>query len=255
MRKAWCAVAAAVALITAGESRSGDENAARALVEKAVKAQGGADKLAKFNAASIKGKGTFFGQAEQGVPFEGEWQTQGKDQMRMSVRLKSAEGEFKLLKVVNGAQGWEQFNKDKSQKMSKDKLAEERVQMYASWVASLVPLLQEKGFKLAPLGESKVGDKAAVGIKVSHEGQRDVKLYFDKSTGLLAKSEVIVKDIDSGSGKDMVLEIVYDNYKEVAGAKQPMRMSARRDGKKYIEGDLSEFNPAGKFDDKTFGQP
>src|SRR5262245_71903 len=107
MRKTWCAVGvAALALWAAGELRSGEGGAARALVQKAVEAQGGADKLAKFNAASIKGKGTFYGQADQGVPFTGEWQTQGKDQMRMSVHIKTPEGDFKLIKVVNGEQAW-----------------------------------------------------------------------------------------------------------------------------------------------------
>jgi hypothetical protein len=67
MHKAWCAVAVAALALWAGELRSG-EDAARALVQKAVEAQGGADKLAKFNAASIKGKGTFYGQADEGVP-------------------------------------------------------------------------------------------------------------------------------------------------------------------------------------------
>jgi hypothetical protein len=139
--------------------------------------------------------------------------------------------------------------------MGKDKLGEEREQKYAAWEASLLPLVQDKGFKLAPLGEARVGDRAAVGVKVSRDGRRDVKLYFDKATGLLARSEVTVKDVESGSGKDMLLEITYDGYKDTGGARMPMQMTARRDGKKFIEGDLTEFKAEGKLDDKAFGPP
>ncbi len=56
-------------------------------------------------------------------------------------------------------------------------------------VARLTALVQDKGFELAALGESKVEDKATIGVRVSSKGKKDVNLYFDKATSRLAKIE------------------------------------------------------------------
>src|SRR5207302_6498712 len=106
-----------------------------------------------------------------------------------------------LTHVIHGAKGWVKFN-DEVKAMPDEELGEEKEEMYARWVASLVPL-KDKAFKLAALGEVKVGDSAAVGVRISHDGRRDVNLFFDKSSGLLVKQEHPVKDVKGGGGKEM----------------------------------------------------
>src|SRR5262249_10379989 len=202
----------------------------------------------------IKGKGTFYGTSEKGVPFVGEWITQGADQMRFSLELKANGKQVKFIRVINGGKGWEKTVPMKTLPMEKDQLTEEREQMYAGWLATLLPL-KDKTFKLVPLGEIKIDGRAAVGIRVNREGRREVRLYFDKENHLLVKREMMIKNLDDVDQKEMKQEIFYSDYKDVSGTKQAMRMKALQGGNRFVEGELTEFKGSGKLEDKVFAQP
>ncbi len=251
-RMIWCAACVAGLLLgSVGPLWSGDEAALRGLVEKAIKAHGGADKLAKFQTVTMKGTGKFYGIGDQGLPFTAEWVFDGANRMRFSVELKSMGQTFKMVKVLNGNKGWQKLNDDKAAAMSKDTLAEEKAQQYGSWVATLLPL-KDRAFKLVLLGDFKVGDHAVTGVRVSRDGKRDVRLYFDNSSHMLLKMDMRIKD---DSGKEVTQEYLYENYKDVDGAKEPMRLVLKRDDKLYVEGNMSEVLPGQKLDPGLFAAP
>ncbi len=255
MRKTCMTVCVAgLVLGLAGRLWSGEgEGAPRKVIDRALKAQGGEATLAKYRAVTMKGAGKFYGMGDEGIPFTGEWTVQGDDQMRFAIEGRIMDQNFKLVKVINGAKGWIRFNNDKPQPMNKDMLQEEKEQIYQGWVTSLVPL-RGKGFKLATLGEVKVGTRAAVGVRVSREGRRDVNLYFAKDDGLLIKSEVTVKDVEGG-GQELMQEALYDGYKEFQGVKQPTKLTIRRDGKRYVEAEITEYRLEEKVDASLFAEP
>src|SRR5262249_40604225 len=157
----------------------------------------------KYKAMIMKGAGKFYGLGEA-IDFSAEWQIQGSTQMRVSMDIKVMDQNLAFAQVVNGNKGWTKFNNEVMD-MSAEELAEEKSEMYAKWVASLTPL-SDKTFSFAPLGEVKVDDKAAIGVRVSREGKRDVNLYFDKVSGLLVKSEHQVKDVKGGGNQEMAQE-------------------------------------------------
>jgi hypothetical protein len=119
-------------------------------------------------------------------------------------------------------------------------------------VATLLPL-RDQAFKLTPLGEGKVGDKAALGVKVSHAGKRDVNLWFDKASGLLLKSEMKIRE--EGGTKDINQETYYYDYKSFDGVQHPTRLAQKRDGRVYVEGSLSTVNTVSKHDPGVFKMP
>jgi hypothetical protein len=254
MRKTWC-VACAVVLVfgLAGRLWSGEEGA-RGVLAKALEAQGGAATLAKYKAATMKGAGKFYGMSDEGVPFTGDWAANGADQLRMRIVVKQKDLKFTLTEVVNGDKGWKKLGEDKAAPMAKDVLAEERQRMYCNWVATLAPLL-DKGFQLTPLPAAKVAGQEAVGFRVSHTGHRDVKLYFDKKSHLLVKSEMTVKNVEDGSDKELPQEILYSEYKEFGGARWATKLSILHGGKKYVEVQFSEIRPAEKLDASVFAEP
>src|SRR5947209_137181 len=170
-------LAGLAALLAADSVRADDQKATRAVIDKAIKAVGGAANLAKYQGMVWKDKGTYYGMGD-GVPYSGTYAVQMPDKMRMEV-----EGAFII--VLNGDKGWIQMNGE-TNALTKDQLAEQQEEQYSGWVTSLVAL-KDKGFTLTPLGESKVEGDAAVGIKVSHKGHRDVELYFSKKSGLVVK--------------------------------------------------------------------
>jgi hypothetical protein len=242
----------AVGLVLAATlpTRADDAAAARALVDKAVKAHGGEATLAKFPAITVAMKGTFHGMG-MAIPFTGDIVTQGADQLKVDIQIEAGGQKFRVINVMNGDKGWTKFNDDVKE-MSKDEVAEARHQAYAGWVATLAPL-KDKAFTLATVGEVKVDDRSAVGVKVSRKDHRDVDLYFDKESGLLVKMETRVKD--EGSGQEVTEESVMSDYKEVQGTKQAMKFTIKRDGKLYLEGEMTDVQLAEKLDASVFAKP
>src|SRR5262249_42230743 len=92
-----------------------------------------------------------------------------------------------IITILNGDKGGMSFMGNVSD-LEEERLADSKEELYAGRVGNLLVLLNEPGFKLAPLGDYKVGDRPAVGIKVSHEGHKGISTCFDKARGLLLKS-------------------------------------------------------------------
>lgn len=253
MRRIVC-VAAALALAATGAARADDQADLKKVIDKAIKATGGEEKLAKFHANTFKEKGKFYGMSEEGTPFTGEFAVQHPDKMRVKIEADAGGNSFTFIQVVDGDKVWRKINDDVMEVTDKDEVAEIKEQTYVGNVARLLPLVKDNGYTLAALGEAKVGGKPAVGVRVSHKGHRDVSLYFDKDTGLLAKVESVVKDMMAG-GKEVTQEELFSNYKDVGGLKHPMTVLINRDGKKYVDGEISDFELKEKLDDSVFAKP
>lgn len=232
-------------------TRADDAADARAIVDKAIKAHGGQEALDKFPATTVKFKGSFHGMGE-GIPMVGEVVTMGSDKVRVDVEVEAGGMKFRIVNIVAGDKGWSKFANDDAKELSKDELEEGRKQAYTGWITTLAPL-KDKQFKLATLGETKVNGRAALGVKVSSKGQRDVDLYFDKETGLLVKAEHLVK-LD-GSDQEVIEESFPSEYKDVQGTKQAMKFTVKRDGKLYMEGEVSEIVLSEKLDPSVFAKP
>jgi len=252
MRRLVC-LATVLALLT-GAARATEPADVKKVIEKAIKAAGGEEKLAQFNTETIKLKGKFYGIGD-GIDYTGTWDIQLPDKMRFKIEGGDGDMKFTFLRVTNGKKVWDALMGDVKEEDDKDKIAEAQERIYADhYVTSLLPLVKEKGFTLAALGEVKVGDKPAVGVRVSHKGHRDVNLFFDKDKGLLVKSETTVKD-DMTGGKEQPQETLYSQYKDVKGALRPMSIVINRDGKKFVEDKVTEEQPKEKFEDSVFAKP
>jgi hypothetical protein len=232
----------ALAAAFTGAARADD--AARPVIDKAINAAGGEEKLAKAKAQTWKEKGTFYGMGA-GLPYTGTYALQWPDRFRMDIQ-------DVFIIVLNGDKGWMR-NQGGTQELTGEQLAEQKHRHYAGWVSTVLPL-KDPAFTLSPLAETKVGDKAADGVKVSRKDQRDVKLYFDKGTGLLCKNEYRIKD-ESQGGKEVTMESFFSDYKDVDGVKIPMKIVVKRDGDQYVEAENTDVKLADKLDDSVFAKP
>jgi hypothetical protein len=241
-----------VLVAVAGAARAGEQAATRAIIEKAIQARGGEDKLAQMKAMTFKSKGKLYGMGE-GTDYTGEWAIQPPDKIRFQINFDASGMKVALVLVFDGKQGWLKIN-DNTIDLDEDAVAEAKEDFHAGRVETLVPLLKDKGFELSPLGDSKVGDHATVGVRVAHKGHRDINLYFDKKTGLLLKNERTIKDQMLG-GQERRQETLHSDYKEVNGLKHPMKLVIKRDGEKHVEGEMTDFRTEDKLDDAVFGKP
>jgi len=248
------ACAACLLLFCTVPGRANGEDEARKVIDRAIKAHGGAAKIEKFPAATFKSKGKLYAMNPDGMDYTGEFAVQAPDKFRVDISVDISGMAFKVVNVVNGDKAWAQVM-GMTQELDKEAVAEAKESIYAGRVTSLAGLTG-KGFKFEPLGEVKVGDRTAVGVRVAHKGHRDINLFFDKKTSLLLKSERRAKDPSPmGGGGEFTQEEIFDDYKEVEGVQQARKLTILRDGKKFLVGETSDFKPQEKLDDSTFAKP
>lgn len=221
------------------------------ILDKAIQAAGGEANLKKFPALVLKGKGKFI-QKGMEIPFTAEWYTQGIDQGRTITEYTIMNNKTTEIRVVNKDKGWVKDNQQAAVAMDKDDLTEEQESLYFNYITTLAPL-KGKEYKLSALAEEKIDGKPAVGMLVANKQHRDVKLYFDKESGLLVKSERKVKDPDTG--KENTEEVLFSNYKEVSGIKIATRFTVKTAGKTSAEAEMTDIKPTDKLDAKLFEKP
>src|SRR5262245_34863308 len=165
-----------------------ESDAARAIaiIDKGVKAHGGADPLSQFKAVSAKWAGkhkvenVFYWDAVRVVTYE------MPDKIRIDFEVENPNGaKFAFTRVVNGKKGW-QGSVRGTRDLKEAEVAQITDEIYAHWLASMVPF-NGKGFELSLVGNATVDGKDAIGVRVSCQGRPDVNLYFDKKTGLVIK--------------------------------------------------------------------
>ena len=227
-----------------------DAASPRAVVDRAVKAHGGQDALAKLPAVTVAFRGKFHGMGEA-IDMTGEVATHGADRIKIDVEIDAGGQKFRFVSVLNGDEGWVRLG-DATTTMDKDQLTEAREEAHSGWVATLAPLA-DKAYTLELVGETKVDDRPAVGVRVSRKGRRDVNLYFDKETGLLAKVESRVKD--EMSGQEVTEETLPSDYKNVQGTRQAMKFTVKRDGKLFMQGEATDVTLAEKHDPGVYAKP
>jgi hypothetical protein len=243
----WCVAA----LLGGGAARGDEEAEARAVLDRAIAAHGGAQKLARYTAATMKIRGRLHNGLGAACDFTGVTAAAPR-KLRVEVYLTVPGRDLKTVQVLNGGEGWMARN-DQVRPLSKEELDEEREHLYAGVVSHLVAL-RDKRYRLAWVGEGGVYGREAVALRVSRKGRRDVTLSFDKATGLLLRTECVVKDLESG-GRELVVETLYDDYRPVDGVQVAHRFTIRRDGRLYVQSEAVEVKVAERLDDRLFARP
>jgi hypothetical protein len=220
-----------------------DEDAKmREIVAQAIKAHGG-DNLEKMKGSITKTKGKLLD-----LEYTTETYLQLPDRTRTVAESKLG----KFVQILNGDKGWVKLG-DLSRECVKEEMDEMREQLNAAQIAHLY-VLTDREYKLSPLGEEKIDDRSAVGVRVEHKGFRDIHLYFDKETNLLLKVETRIKDPLRG-GEEVAAETVYGDYKNIDGVMTWHKITIKYDGKTYIEGEVTETKYSEKLEDSVFDKP
>jgi len=224
---------------------------AKAVVEKAIKARG--DKAeAKPGVTAWKDKGKLTAGGFE-LPYTADWAFRAPDKYRFVLVGMLGDTPLALTVVVNGEKAWEAMG-DGVREITGPKLEYVRGEVYQLWVASLTPLVTDKGFTLAVAKGKDVGGKPTAAVKVTRDKHAAITLYFDKETGLLAKAETTVKD-EFQKWKEVPEEVYYADYKESNGVKHFTKLKVVRDGNTLIESTLSDTKVVEKPDAKLFDKP
>jgi len=228
------------------------DDKARVLVENAIKAHGGEVAVAKLRSMRIKAEGTMEvvgGQPATAFTIEDIWQI--PDKYRTTFNYTAMGKKVNQTQVIDGDTGWMAVN-GQALAMPKAAVAEMREQKYAEDLDRL-GFLKDKDVELSLLDEVKVNGKPAAGIRVKSKAHREVKLYFDKASGLLAKREHPV--LDPATSKEVTQEVVFADYEDKDGVKHYKTITAYRAGKKIIDAKVTAIEFLDKVDPKLFAKP
>jgi hypothetical protein len=240
--------AVAISLAICGTASAGENP--RLILERAIKAHGGEERLARIRSDRVKLKGTLLVDGRD-MAFVGETLVQLPSQFKNVVQLDDGKRKYLVVQIVNGDQAWVTLD-SQPQKLTANALAEMRETLYLERAIRLVPLLKDKTFELEAAGEAKVKDRTCSVVKVSAKGHSDLRLYFDKETGLLVKTE---HSLTGGDSKEVKQEELYADFKEIQGYKRPFKVTAFRDGKKVMEAVLTDVKYLDKIDEREFAKP
>jgi hypothetical protein len=181
----------------------------RTVIERAVKAQGipmGPDDP-QGSFTKIKGRV----HVADGATFTAEGFQQEPRRFKLVLDLDIEGSRATLIEVRNGSKAWVHIN-EQTTELGEKRLGALDRSSYVDHVAGLAPLLKEPGYTLTALGESKLEERTVVGILVASKGRPDVRLYFDKASGLLVKSAY--RDHDPDEDHLVLQETLYYDYRK-----------------------------------------
>ncbi len=245
-----------------GAARADERAAALVLIEGAIQAHGGEAALAKWPVLTVRTEGIFH--AYERTPvffFTCETTTHGAEQCRvvMDGKINVPNGvpnpqKFRIVNVLVGQSAWIHLAgepKQDTQEASPAQLLEMQEHGYVNWLATLLPL-KDKGFTLSLAGEQQDANRTVLGVRVSSKGHRDVTLYFDKETRLLAKTETRGT---AGTGKEGKVETVMGRPKEYQGIQRPTQWTVFHDGVSLHTHWVLEYQTAELPAADAFGRP
>ncbi len=197
--------------------------------------------------AQSAGQMTVAGQDEA---FAGEVTSRLPQQFRHYEVLQVGNQSLQVLVVVNGDRGW-QSSGGAVVAIAPERLKELREEAYAQWLTTLLPLKQKAALHVASLPEAKVNGKPTLGVKVSSKEHAEVRLYFDKKSGLLVRMERTAAE----AGQSVTREETYRGYKEFNGVKLPTKIIQTVGGKKVREITEASYRFPERIEEATFAKP
>jgi hypothetical protein len=242
---------ATLIVVLAGTSLSRAQGDLAAVIDKAIKAHGGEANINKHKAGFTKAKGTVMIQGNP-VEFTEEATYHLPHKLKSVQEIQIAGQSVRIMVGYDGKKAWLNVN-GMNIDMKLEQLADlMKEQEYLSEIARLTTL-KDKAYELSSLGEAKVRDKPAVGIRVASKGHKDVNLYFDKDSGLLIKIEH--RTVDFNTEKEVNEERIILEYQDKDGVKEAKKALVNRDGEKYVEAEVLEVKYLDDIDDSQFSKP
>jgi hypothetical protein len=236
---------AAVAFLALTGPSWADEKEARAALDKAIEAHGGAAALTKAARRTHTEAGSLWVRDRE-VAFVRKVVSDLPDRRRQEITLDKA---VESTQVLDGEKAYAN-DRGVTRDLDKQRVEELREEAYVDWLATLAPL-QKGGFTLASLGGSQVNGEQVVGVEAARKGRPTVRLYFSAKTGLLLKMSWRGR----AAGQDVDRERHFSGHKDFAGVKWPTKETSTLAGKKHTDVTIGGVEFPAKLDAKAFARP
>jgi len=250
MKRSHAALLLAAAVSLAGTPIRADEAQVKQVLDKAIKALGGEEKLSKGEAVKWKSKGKITLGGNQNE-FKSEAIVQGLDHYQSTFEGDFGGNQVKGHAVLNGEKGWRKFG-DQSMDMDPDAVKNEKRNVYLMVVPATIVPLKSKSFKVESAPDESIKGKPAAVLKVTGPDGKDFTLYFDKESGLPVR---LVAKVIGFDGEEFTQDSSYSDYKDFGGIKKASKTSVKRNGEDFLEAEVIDFKLLDKVPADTFAEP
>jgi hypothetical protein len=222
---------------------------ARAILDRAIAAHGGEARIARTTTghALLRGKADLPDFPPCDLTWEETFDLPGR--YHRVLHVEAVGRVFRLEYAITGKTGWLRHD----QAEATDVHLKEAPSVERSWqgMLAMLPLVRDAGAELAVLPERDWKGRRLVGVGAA--SPLDADLYFDKATGLLALSRRALPNLLPG--KEVVRDLAYESYKDIAGTRYPTRLTATGDGAPLMELTATSIRFLDKVDDSVFDRP
>jgi hypothetical protein len=229
---------------------SDDKQSPEAIVKKAIVAHGGSANMRRLLRVAYKTTGTIYS-GDTRREYTAETVTDLPHRYKVEMRMGGPNSKDHKVLVLNGDNGWTKVANAESELLSGEALVSARAELYARYMDLLVPLIEEKDIRLRYSGLARGVDAGLREIEVLHGGDPPTRLYLDAKTSLLVRRSRSIRQ-----GDRMVnFDEHFSEFKEIDGAKIPMKLVLYVDGVKYRELVISEVRFLDQIDEALFKKP
>ncbi len=223
-----------------------EREAALKVIDRALQAHGGEAALARAGNLERDASGELT--SNPSTPFTDHTVYALPDRARMQIEVGSEKR--KELWIVNGEQAW-QVAGSNSQEMPRARVQELAEDLYLIWLTTLAPL-KGNTVQLGTTPEINIDGHPAVGVRVVAVNRPDVRLYFDKETGLLVMAE---RQASEGGISSVKKEHFFSLHKDFDGVKLPTRERLVMAGNEILKVDYTSWKVLTKADEALFHKP
>ena len=228
---------------------------AKELLNKAIQAHGGSDVMDKLCTATWKGRGLLYkdGKEDKPLPFFGDWSAVLYTKYLYSYGFKAGGGSFPVTNGLNGEKGWRLMRPNSAaEDLPEKNLKAMQEEAHAWYVSRLVPLLSGD-YQLTVMPVAQRDNRFILGLKADRQGYRTIYLFFDRQKSYLTYMDR--KVLDPETGKEVMQETSYLNFKQMGDATLPQSITIRQGKKLAMELEIDSVTPQAEILDKKFEKP
>jgi hypothetical protein len=239
MKKYALFVGVSLAVNVCGWNARGDEPKPEQIIDKAIRAHGGEEKLSGLTGFSLKERIVY----EKGPTWTFEVEADVPHRYRSEMKS-GPEGKNRSVIVINGEQGWLKRGDDVDPYPATflDSMRKNTIPYLGPRsILRLKARQQNSRCQFSTAGECTIDGHQAVGLRMKLEDGPQQTWYFDKESGLLLKSESKTANFE---GADTVSVTTYEDYQTIDGFPMARKERTERDGKPASTTELMEFKVA-----------
>lgn len=236
-------------LLLGAGAPAADRDAALAVVNEAVTAQGGAEALEAGHVRVRQAAGVTTPKDQGPISFTEELTLDLPGRLRHVVDVSAQGVKRQVIQVLDRDHGWRSISGNVSD-LARDDLEELQEEAFVAWIATLVPLRAPE-FKLSLLPQTEIDGRPAAVVRVRTRGHPDSHLFFDRRSGLLVKIERQAPFV----GVRVKRTYVYKDYRNFGSLRLPTREVQFIHADKWTELSIRSYRFPGHVDDSLFKKP